>query len=596
MATSGTIKGQAKAKGSLTSNYTFWVEWRRNSRSIENNTSNITVSLKVKCTAFSDGAYNLVTKPSVSLTVNGAAKTPTISIIDTRDYKECTFATWTGNVTHTDDGTLSCPISASFTHYGSKSLDAGTASGSASLDTIPRASTITSSSDVTLGNNCRVKWTPKSASFRYKLKFAIGNWSHTTGAIHPNKTAEHTYSSYAVPIDAAYEFKTKTGTMTVTLYTYSDSNATEQIGSADSETFTVTVPENDDTAPLVDIELLPVSSLSYPFDGLFIQGKTKLIVDSIFTTKYGADVDESSITVNGTPYESGYLTKSGEVSVNATVKDSRGHYGTDNDSITVIPYSKPIVQAASGESKIVAARCDANGNITDSGTYLKIKAKLVYEKVVSDSSQLNYGKIQYRYRAEGGLWSDWYTILDSKVTADTEVTTGALLNGALSIQTNYQVQVRAVDDIEESQPVTLTIASDSVYMHRPAYGKSMGLGGYAQGTGNMDIYWKTRARGGLSLIEAGEELNLNSILPLPRGPLGEGWNPNDIANGVHEVSTYPLKDPMGNVLMDTGVLIQLAATADGFVKIQMAFPTDSFTPVYRIKFYTNWSDWLSFKI
>lgn len=600
MATSGTIKGQAKAKGSLTSNYTFWVEWKRNSYSIENNTSNITVSLKIKCTAYSNGAYNLETKPSVSLSVKGAAKTPTISFIDTRNYVECTFATWTGNVTHNDDGTLSCPISASFTHYGSNSLDAGTASGNASLDTIPRASTITSASDVTLGNKCRVKWIHKSASFRYKLKFAIGNWSYTTGAIHPNKTAEHTYSDYAIPIDAAYQFKKKTGKMTVTLYTYSDSKATAQIGSADSETFTVTVPENDDTAPTVSMSVHPSSVIDDPtFANIFIQGKSYLAADLILDTKYGADVEDSSITVDGVvyrePYCTGYLTKAGEYSVVGMVKDSRGHYGTDQYNITVVPYSKPIVQAASGESKIVAARCDANGNITDSGTYLKIKAKIVYEPVYWDG-QNNFGKIQYRYRAEGGVWSDWYTILDTKIEEDTEVATGALLNGALSIQTNYQVQVRAIDYLEESQPVTLTISSANVYMHRPAYGKGMGLGGYAQGTGNLDIYWKTRARGGLSLIEAGEELNLNSILPLPRGPLGEGWNPNDIANGVHEVSAYPLKDPLGNVLMETGVLIQLAATADGFVKIQMAFPTDSFTPVYRIKFYTNWSDWLSFKI
>lgn len=475
--------------------------------------------------------------------------------------------------------------------------EAITANITVTLPLIPSASTITSAADVTLGNKCSVKWVPKSASFRYKLKFELGSWKHTTDAIHPNKNTEFTYSEYPIPIEVANQFKKKTDTMTVTLYTYSDSNATAKIGAEHSKTFTVTVPENDDTRPKVYMDLFPSSSLSSPFEGLYIQGKSKLRADLYFETKYGADVEDSSITVDGVPYEDGYLTKADAVLVKATVKDSRGHYGTEQEEITVIPYSKPIVQAAEGESNIVAARCDASGNIKDSGTYLKIKAMLTYEKVMTGGVQNNFGKIQYRYRAEGGLWSDWYTILDTELAEDTEVTTGALLKGALSIQTNYQVQVKAVDYLEESQPVTLTIASDSVYMHRPAYGKSMGLGGYAQGNGNLDIYWKTKARGGLYLFnEAGEELDLGSILPLPRGPLGEGWNPNDIANGVYEVSTYPLKDAMGNVLMENGALIQLAATTDGFVKIQMAFPTDSFTPVYRLKWYTNWSDWLSFKI
>ena len=477
-----------------------------------------------------------------------------------------------------------------------------TASIQVTLPMIASASTISSASDATIGNNCSVTWTPQAASFRYKLKFAIGNWSYTTGVIHPNKTTAFTYNSYQLPIEVADQVKTKTGTMTVTLYTYSDSNATVKIGTEDSETFTVTVPENEDTKPTVSMVLSPVSDLSAPFNSLYIQGKSKVQADLALSMKHGATVDTTSITVDGVsygePYESGYLTKDGELSVQGYVKDSRGHTGTADGKITVIPYSKPIVQAASGESNIVAARCDSSGKLSDSGTYLKIKAKLIYEKVMSGGVQHNFGKIQYRYRAEGGLWSDWSTILDSASTADAEVTTGALLSGALSVKKNYQVQVQAVDNLTaETTPVTLILPSDDVYMDRPAGGNGMGLGGYCSGPGNLDIYWKTKARGGLYLFnEAGEELNLNSILPLPRGHLGEGWNPNDIANGVYEVSIYPLKDPMSNVLMENGVLIQLSATVNGSMKIQMAFPTDTNTPVYRIKWENLWTDWNTFKI
>ena len=466
------------------------------------------------------------------------------------------------------------------------------ASITVTLPLIPSASTITSAADVTLGNACIVKWTPKAASFSYKLKFSTGSWSKTTDVIHPNKNTEYIYTEYTIPLEAANQIKTKTGKMTVTLYTYSDSNATSQIGSADTEEFTVTVPETDDTRPTVTMVIAPLDS---PIAGLYIQGKSKLEASLDISTKYGASVDDSYITVDGIVYDSSYLTKVGEQEVKGVVKDSRGHYGTATQKITVIAYSKPLLQAASGESNIVAARCDSNGKLSDSGTYLKIKAKISYEKVMSDK-QNNFGKIQYRYRAEGGSWPDWVTILDAKSTADTEVT--KVLLGTLDIKTNYQVQVRAIDTLTtDTTPVTLVVSSDDVYMDRPAYGKSMGLGGYSSGNGNLDVYWRIKARNGLSLFTAvGEEMKLDSILPLPRGEIVDNWNPNSISNGVYYISTYPLKDEIGSVLMETGVLIQMSATVNGSMKIQMAFPTDSFTPVYRIMQEGSWTPWNTFKI
>jgi hypothetical protein len=59
---------------------------------------------------------------------------------------------------------------------------------------IPRASTISSAGNVTLGKACSVKWTPQAKSFRYKIKFALGEWSYTTGAIHPDTSSAYTNS------------------------------------------------------------------------------------------------------------------------------------------------------------------------------------------------------------------------------------------------------------------------------------------------------------------------------------------------------------------------------------------------------------------
>ena len=80
MATSGTISGSTQTL------YKFWAEWTRNSYSIENNTSNITVSLRIqRADGSSSGAYNLDTKPSVSLKINGVLQTPSINYINTQN-------------------------------------------------------------------------------------------------------------------------------------------------------------------------------------------------------------------------------------------------------------------------------------------------------------------------------------------------------------------------------------------------------------------------------------------------------------------------------------------------------------------------------
>ena len=508
------------------------------------------------------------------------------------------------DIAHNDDGTKSIAVSGYVTAPSTSNFAGQKTSGSGTftLDTVPRASSIASAGAVTLGNACNVKWTPASASFRYKLKFSIGSWSHTTDAIHPNRKSQYTYDGYAIALDAANQIPGKTGTMTVTLYTYSDAAGTKQVGSADSETFTVTVPENDATRPVVkSITLSPVSILSEPFNGLYIQGHAKVKASLDFETKYNATVKASNITVEGityeSPYESATLNQPGKVSIKATVKDSREHYGISDEEIEVIPYSKPYLQAVSGQSNVVAGRCDASGNLTDSGTYLKIKAKVVYFKVVSNGVQYNYGKILYRYRKEGGSFSAWQTILDSKTAGSDEIITGPLLNGALDIKTNYQVQVMATDELYDSVPVTLSVPSDDVYMDRPAGGKSIGFGGYSSGDGNMDVYWRTKARGGLSLFDTtGEEIPLDATMPIPRDQIKGTWNPDALECGIYVVTdSAPLKSGE-TVIMYNGILMQLKGTVGDYVKFQLTLPVDgNRSPMYRVNWYSNWSEWRSMK-
>lgn len=568
------------------------------SASVQNNNSQV----RILWTSTQSGAsYNINKKTAYYyVSINGGAET-TYSVTYTLPQNTTkTIVDTTITVPHKDDGTGTVKVRT----WMSTGISAGVVekSQTVTLTTIARASTIDSVADVSLGSPCNVKWTPKSASFRYKLKFALGNWSYTTDAIHPNKTTAYTYTGYTLPLDVANQFTTKEGTMTVTLYSYLNSGASTQIGSADSDTFKVIVPENEDTKPTISMSVIPISTLKSPLNSLYIQGHSKVKASLGFNTKYNATVSASSITVEGvnyeSPYESVILNQPGTVSVKATVKDSRGHYGTNYEEIDVLPYAKPYVRAKSNESDIVVARCDESANLSDTGTYLKIKAKAVWSSLTSNGVKHNYAKIKFRYRKEGGTYSAWETILDCKTANSDEVITPPLLNGGLDIKTNYQVQIIATDELYDSEPVTIPIPSEEVYMDRPVGGKAMGLGGYSTGKNILDVYWRTKARGGLSVFDDnGNEIPLDETMPIPRDQIKGTWNADNLECGVHIVANNNALKQGDTVIMYNGVLIQMQGDVGGNVKLQLALPVDSNrNPMYRLCWYSSWSDWRSMKI
>lgn len=432
-------------------------------------------------------------------------------------------ASGTKTLTHDSDGkrTFSVYAEGGIYYYAVNC----TGSATFTLDTIARASTITSASDVTLGKTCKVKWTPKSASFRYKLKFAIGDWSYETGVIYPNQTSAYTYTGYTIPIDGPAQKitgKPPTGTMTVTLTTFSDSKGTTQVGNADSETFTVTVPENSSTKPTVAMTISPVTSMDSPFDTLYIKGRTKVKASFTGSGKYGASISSYKVGVDGksygSPYTSGYLSTAGTISVTGTVTDSRGFTNTDTEEITVIDYGAPKLLPVSGESSIICARCDKDGNLTTSGTYLKIKAKRSYSKVTADDVQNNFCTIRYRFVQEGSKFSDdtgWVTILARDADSDEVV---VILSGIVSsTETAYIVQVGVIDDVGESAAIQFSIPTDFVTIDIPEdhKGRRIGIFRYAQDSDELGVDFGGPIFGGsVDSLKLGTRITATEAAPI----------------------------------------------------------------------------------
>lgn len=393
-------------------------------------------------------------------------------------------------VTHKDDGSGSVKVRT----WMDTGISAGVVEKSKTIDlrVIPRASTITSVTNSSLGGVTLVTWTPLSISFRYKLKFALGDWSYTTEAMHPNVNFGYTYT-YSLPLTVANQIPSDKGTMTVTLYTYSDSDAKTQVGSPSSKAFTVTVPDNASTQPTVTMTLAPVHSLASKFASVYVQGKSKVGATLSATGQYGATINTSSYkmsvlgyTDTSSPYQSGYLTRAETVEVTGSATDSRGFTGSTKQSITVIPYSRPKIIPVSGNS-VICARCEENGGLSESGTYLKIKAGRDYSKVESGTTQLNSCLLRCRYKtASATNFSDYITLI-SKTDKSTDYVDVTLGNVVTSLSTSYVVELNVLDDVGESTTLTFVVPTEEVTFSLKYGGGGAAFGKHAEREKALDI-------------------------------------------------------------------------------------------------------------
>ena len=461
------------------------------------NTSSVTAALYYKR---NNTGYTTYGSGTFSITINGSKKTNTTTITIT-ESAWVKAVEHTVTVSHNSDGSKSIGISSTGS-IPSTSLSSTSCSGTVTLDTIPRASTIDylSCSTKYFNGTITYKYTPKNSGFYNKCNIALnldGEYIAIYTYTHGKQSASQktvTLSFSETYLSAIYSNlpKTNKGTLRFTFRTYSDSGYTKQIGDAMYKEITLSIPNISATQPTATMTLTPVSDLASPFNSLYIKGMTK--VDANFSSgagKYGATIASYKVSVGGknygSPYTSDYLTTDGSITVKGTVTDSRGYSRTYTQTITVIPYEKPKIQAASGESEVVAVRCDSSGNPIDSGTYLKIKAKRSYSPVVSGGTQYNFCKIRYRYKVENGSYTSWKDILASNSLGSNEIVTGALLDGALSVQHTYIVQVQAIDDIGKHSYTTITIPTDRVFMHRAGSIRSLGIGKYVEEENMVDI-------------------------------------------------------------------------------------------------------------
>ena len=510
-------------------------------------------------------------------------------------YVEINSNGWTeaisfsGTQPHGDDGLATAKISASGSISGTN-LSYHEVSGNATLDYIPQGSTIAAVSDSVLGEACAVRWVPNSRNYRYKIVFSIGEKSYTTPIIYPSKTTVYDYTGYVLPMDAAEEIPSTKGVMTATLYTYLDAEATLQIGEGRAQTFTVTVPDNASTKPTANFMISPVNSLTYPFNTLYIGENTK--VSGSFAEgkgKYGAEVVSYEMVVDGKsygdPYVTDFLTNTDTIEVRGIVTDSRGYSRTYTRNIEVIEYNEPYLSPASAERDIICTRCDSEGTPSDTGRYLKIKARREYSKVMSGEEQKNFCDVRYRCTSDGGIFTGdqgWKTILSGN-ELETDLVDAIIPDEVTSIEEAYVVQVGVIDRLGNFTTAQFGIPTAFVTIDIPdkLKGRRIGIGRYAEDSTEAGVDMGMPIHGGgVDNLTLGERIIATSSSPIDLDDIKAPGN-YYTTNGEH-IYNSPYKDG--------GFTLEVSETDDRkHIKQTLSYGTITWLRHYNS---TEWSQWI----
>ena len=482
--------------GSSSNKYDLWLNVKQNSQSIEDNKSNVTVKLYLKRNdGYSSSAYNLTeSSNSVVIKVGGKEKVNKNLTIDTRNNVRVTLASWTGDVSHNSDGSLSLSLSGSFT-MGGTSLSGGSASGSFNCTDIPRASTLTlSKSSLNPLDSVGATLSAASSSFSHKIKWSLGDSSVTH-----TLSAGITKDTFTVPLSWSEEITgAKSGNITVALATYKGS---KKIGSK-SYTLKLTIPKTDEFLPEFNLVVTRIDN-SVPADfGEYVKGKSqvKLNIENINlkhgakVASYTAKVDSVSKTKLPATFD---LTKSGELTVSVTVKDSRGFSVTESAKINVLGYSAPSVSVKS------LYRCDEFGNKNNSGTYLfcdlNVKSSSINGK--------NAHRVIYKYKKSNELFSGEMLIEENPLI---------LGNGEFLNSSSYILAFKITDSITtDNDFIEAIVPSSAIPFNIRKGGKGASFGCYSEKDNELTVAWNLNVKGGLVYENA--DVQLRSFVEDRRG-------------------------------------------------------------------------------
>ena len=470
MASSGSFSGSIRD-----GHYKLRVDWSQ-SKNVSDNTSTITCKMYL----VNDWSLSINSRSTNYTTIAGTKKTytsPSISSTGTH-----LLGTVSQTVTHDSDGSKSISMSSVFyiqatlsgTYYDSKS-----ASATVTLDSIPRASSV-SASNVNMGSATTITITRASSSFTHTLKYAFGS---TSGTIATKTTS--TSVSWTPALTLANQIPNAlTGTCTITCETY---NGSTKIGSKTC-TLTLTVPSSVKPT-LTSLTATRVDGDVPSTWGIYVQTKSKVTLAITGAAgSYGSTISSYSITGGGfsstsSSFTTGFLNTSGTITFTATVTDSRGRVSAAKTvSITVQAYSPPSF------TSYLSQRCTSGGTVNDEGTYVRGLVSFSYSTCSSKNTVT--GSIQYK-KSSATSW----TSAGVAFSSGTAVVFGG---GAISTETSYDIKYTLTDAFT-SVSIQDIVSTAAVVMDFKAGGKGVAVGKVAENDNMFEVSedWDVKVYGKL---------------------------------------------------------------------------------------------------
>ena len=354
-----------------------------------------------------------------------------------------------------------------------------TCSGSWTLDVIPRKAIITEYPEefYSDGTPPTIKYSNPAGNNATELAICIAD-----------KNAYHPYIPYNEPeTDNAYTFseedinklKNLTNNSLDITFVIRTRIGGETYWSSQPSKFIMV--ENKYTKPTVNLSVeLDNGSLDSKFDNLWIQGKSRAKVKITAEGKYNAKIQSYTTKIVNDVYDSAEFTSkviggNGKVTIESTVKDSRGFTNKASEEIDVIQYSKPLVIPIADENAILCYRSDGNGKRVSKSTSVWIKAKRFCQSV----NGKNTCALQWRKKLSSEKWNDnthKWTDLISKDTTKTDEYNALLSDVVFEPVKSYTIQIRAIDDIGEYDFKEFDISTKDVALHLGKGGKKVSIG------------------------------------------------------------------------------------------------------------------------
>ena len=343
---------------------TLRFSWTEASQSIPNNTT--TINWELELISGSSGRIDSSASKKWSVTINGETYSGT-NTIGIADDTTKTLAKGSATIAHNANGTktFSYSFSQQFSiTFDGASIGTKTGSGSGTLDTIPRASSLTASNG-TLGTSQTFTITRADSSFKHRITYTCGSASgYVVGSASTFTTA--TSIAWTPPLDLAQQ-NTTGSSVSITLKLLTFTNDGTQIGTV-TKSITCSIPAS--VKPTVSLDVSDVYTYRTTY-GAYVQGKSKLQIGINASGSYGSTIKSYNTTIDGKTYTSASVTTSvltgtGTLTIKTTVTDSRGRTASTTWDVTVLPYSAPQI------SSLSVKRCNSDGSSNPSGAYLKI--------------------------------------------------------------------------------------------------------------------------------------------------------------------------------------------------------------------------------